>query len=67
MKIDDNLSITFDELAYYTKNVNHDLKEYISNHIFPEYDKNDGAHNILSHIRSYKKKFYCSPRKNARN
>lgn len=38
-----------DELEYYTKNVNQDLKDYISEHIFPEYEKNDGGHN-LAHI-----------------
>ena len=38
-----------DELEYYTKNVRQDLKDYIAEHIFPEYDKNDGGHNI-SHI-----------------
>jgi uncharacterized protein len=37
------------ELEYYTKNVSQDLKEYIMNHIFPEYEKNDGGHN-LAHI-----------------
>ena len=38
-----------DELTYYTKNVNEDLKAYISKNIFPEYAKNDGGHN-LAHI-----------------
>ena len=38
-----------DELEYYTKNVRKDLKEYIVENIFPEYDKNDGGHNI-AHI-----------------
>ena len=36
-----------DELEYYTKNVRQDLKDYIAEHIFPEYDKNDGGHNIV--------------------
>lgn len=38
-----------DELEYYTKNVRQDLKDYLEEHIFPEYDKNDGGHN-LAHI-----------------
>ena len=38
-----------DELEYYTKNVNKKLKEFIKEQIFPEYEKNDGGHN-LSHI-----------------
>lgn len=38
-----------DELEYYTKNVNPNLKEYIEKNIFPEYEKNDGGHNI-AHI-----------------
>lgn len=38
-----------DEIEYYTKNVNKELKDYISEHIFPEYEKNDGGHN-LAHI-----------------
>lgn len=37
------------ELDYYTKNVNPELKTYIDEHVFPEYDKNDGGHN-LAHI-----------------
>ena len=37
------------ELEYYTKKVNPELKTYIDEHVFPEYDKNDGGHN-LAHI-----------------
>ena len=37
------------ELEYYTKNVNQDLKKHIKENIFPEYNKNDGGHN-LAHI-----------------
>lgn len=36
-----------DELEYYTKEVNKDLKEYIKENIFPQYDLNDGAHGIV--------------------
>lgn len=39
-----------DELEYYTKNVRQDLKDYIAEHIFPEYDKNEPAHSI-NHIK----------------
>ena len=38
-----------DELEFYTKGVRQDLKEYVEQVIFPEYDKNDGGHN-LAHI-----------------
>ena len=38
-----------EELEYYTKNVRPDLKDNISVNIFPEYEKNDGGHN-LAHI-----------------
>ena len=38
-----------DELEYYTKGVRSDLKDFISDNIFPEYEKNDGGHN-LAHI-----------------
>ena len=37
------------ELEYYTKDVNQKFKDYIKEHIFPEYKKNDGGHN-LAHI-----------------
>ncbi len=35
------------ELQYYTKNVNRELKEYIIKKVFPRYDKNDLGHNLL--------------------
>ena len=38
-----------DEIEYYTKFVNQDLKDHIEESIFPEYSKNDGGHN-LAHI-----------------
>lgn len=38
------------ELEYYTKNVNPELKKYIAEFVFPEYDKNDLGHNII-HIK----------------
>ena len=46
-----------DELEYYTKNVSYDLKEYISKNIFPEYDKNDGGHNIAHILEVIRRSF----------
>ncbi|MBQ8430730.1 MAG: HD domain-containing protein [Clostridia bacterium] len=39
-----------DEYDYYTKNVNPELKKYIENNIFPQYELNDKGHGIL-HIK----------------
>ena len=36
-----------DEIKYYTKNVRNDLKEYIEEYIFPQYEFNDKAHGII--------------------
>lgn len=38
------------EYKNYTENVNKELKEYIENEIFPQYEKNDKAHGII-HIK----------------
>lgn len=38
------------EYEYYTKDVNPELKKYIEENVFPEYEKNDKAHGII-HIR----------------
>ena len=46
-----------DELEYYTKNVRQDLKYYIAEHIFPEYDKNDGGHNIAHILEVIRRSF----------
>ena len=46
-----------DELEYYTKNVRQDLKDYISECIFPEYDKNDGGHNIAHILEVIRRSF----------
>jgi len=46
-----------DELEYYTKNVRQDLKEYISEYIFPEYEKNDGGHNIAHILEVIRRSF----------
>ncbi len=45
------------ELEYYTKNVRQDLKDYIAEHIFPEYDKNDGGHNIAHILEVIRRSF----------
>ena len=45
------------ELEYYTKNVNPELKEYISKNIFPEYSKNDGGHNIAHILEVIRRSF----------
>ena len=46
-----------DELEYYTKNVRQDLKDYITDHIFPEYEKNDGGHNIAHVLEVIRRSF----------
>lgn len=45
------------ELEYYTKNVSKELKDYITKHIFPEYNKNDGGHNIVHIIEVIRRSF----------
>ena len=45
------------ELENYTKNVRQDLKEYIAEHIFPEYKKNDGGHNIAHILEVIRRSF----------
>lgn len=45
------------ELEYYTKNVRQDLKNYIADHIFPEYEKNDGGHNIAHILEVIRRSF----------
>ena len=46
-----------DELEYYTRNVNPELKEIIEEYIFPEYDKNDGGHNIAHILEVIRRSF----------
>lgn len=45
------------ELEYYTKDVNKDLKDYIIKNIFPEYAKNDGGHNIVHILEVIRRSF----------
>lgn len=46
-----------DELEYYTKNVRQDLKDYVAECIFPEYEKNDGGHNIAHILEVIRRSF----------
>lgn len=46
-----------DELDYYTKNVDVNLKSYIEEFIFPEYEKNDGGHNIAHILEVIRRSF----------
>ena len=46
-----------DELEFYTKNVKQDLKDYITECIFPEYAKNDGGHNIAHILEVIRRSF----------
>ena len=46
-----------DELEYYTKDVNKKLKDYIYEHIFPEYEKNDGGHNVAHILEVIRRSF----------
>ena len=45
------------ELDYYTRNVRKDLKDYISKNIFPNYEKNDGGHNIAHILEVIRRSF----------
>ena len=47
-----------DELEYYTKDVNNELKKYIKRYIFPQYKKNDKGHN-LGHIKEVIKRSFA--------
>lgn len=46
-----------DEFEYYTKNVRRDLKDYITEYVFPEYEKNDGGHNIAHILEAIRRSF----------
>ena len=46
-----------DEIEYYTKDVNKELKDYITKNIFPEYAKNDGGHNIVHILEVIRRSF----------
>ena len=48
---------SINELEYYTKDVNKDLKDYITKNIFPEYAKNDGGHNIVHILEVIRRSF----------
>ena len=46
-----------DELEYYTRNVNKELKAYIAANIFPQYDLNDQAHGIVHILEVIRRTF----------
>lgn len=46
-----------DEIKYYTKNVDPRLKAYVETNIFPEYEKNDGGHNIAHILEVIRRSF----------
>ena len=46
-----------DEFDYYTRNVNQELKEFVMNKVFPEYEKNDGGHNIAHILEVIRRSF----------
>lgn len=48
---------SIDEIYYYTKNVRQDLKDYVENNIFPEYQLNDQAHGIVHIIEVIRRSF----------
>ena len=45
------------EIDYYTKDVNPDLKKYVEEEIFPKYELNDGAHGIVHIIEVIRRSF----------
>ncbi len=46
-----------DELEYYTKDVSKELIDYVSEFIFPQYDLNDGGHNIAHILEVIRRSF----------
>ena len=46
-----------DELRYYTKMVNPALKKYIRDKVFPDYNLNDGGHNIYHILEVIRRSF----------
>lgn len=46
-----------DELEYYTKNVRLDLKEYVEENIFPQYEPNDKAHGVVHILEVIRRSF----------
>lgn len=45
------------EFEFYTKDVNPELKKYIEDKVFPEYDKNDKGHGILHILEVIRRAF----------
>ena len=46
-----------DEIKYYVKDVDSNLKEYVSENIFPQYEKNDKGHGILHILEVIRRSF----------
>ncbi len=46
-----------DELTYYTNDVKPELKQYIEDVVFPQYELNDGGHNILHILEVIRRSF----------
>ena len=51
------ISFKIDEYKNYIKNVNHELRDYIFDKIFPEYEKNDKGHGILHILEVIRRSF----------
>lgn len=50
-------AIGIDELEYYTKDVNPELKKYIEENVFPQYEQNDKAHGIVHILEVIRRAF----------
>ena len=51
------LAAGIDELRYYTRMVDPRLKKYIRDNVFPDYDKNDGGHNLYHILEVIRRSF----------
>lgn len=49
--------LNINELDYYTKSVNKEIIDYVTNNIFKEYSKNDGGHNIVHILEVIRRSF----------
>ena len=50
-------TLGIDEVEYYTKNVNPELKKYVEEYIFPQYEPNDKAHGIVHILEVIRRSF----------
>ncbi len=51
------LAAGIDELRYYTKMVDPRIKKYIRDNVFPDYEKNDGGHNLCHILEVIRRSF----------